>query len=158
VRFAFPWSLCWNSVVAIAPESRHREPLVRVALCLRTHLRPPPRPKRLHPPRRNRPHKPSPHLRPPPSSASSGALFPLRTPQRRGATRRPRSRTKARRSFGLPMRMPLPNRYVPEALQTDRCSTDEPARYASIRQPEGTDVHHPSDELQPSASSPKPPP
>jgi hypothetical protein len=57
------------------------------------------------------------------------------------------------------MRMPLPNRYVPEAPQTILVSsTDEPALYASIRQPEGADVHHPSDELQPSASSPKSPP
>ena len=159
VRFSLLSSLCWNSVVAIAPDSRHREPLVRVASCLRTHPRPPPPPKRLHPPRRNRPHKPSPHLQPPPSSASSGALFPSKTPPRRGTTRRPRSRTRARRSFGLPMRMPLPSRYVPEALQAKLVfSADKPALYASIRQPEGTDVHHPSDELQPSASSPEPPP
>ena len=105
--------LYWNSAVAIEPESRHREPLVRVASCLKTHPRPPPPPKRLHLPRRSRMHKLSPHLRPPPSSASSEALFLSRTPPRRGTTRPPRSRTRVRRSFGLPMRMPLPNRYVP---------------------------------------------
>ena len=152
-----PFKSCWERAVCTAPERRHREPLARVASCLRTHPRPP-RPRKLLRPRhhnRLRRISPSPRLRT--SSASSGVRFPSRTLLRRGTTRRPRSRTRGRRSSGSPTRMTLLSRSVRTRLAQFHC-TDSSARHASIQQPEGTDVHNPSYELQPPTSSTEPPP
>ena len=157
VRISFFLFLCWDRAASTAPDRRHREPLARVASCLRTHSRPPRPPKSPRPLHHSRPRRTSPHLQPSTSSASSGVVFPSRTPQRRGTSRRPRSRTRARRSFGSPMRMILLNRCVP-TRPADVSSTDSSARHASIRQSEGTDVHYPSHELQPPTSSTEPPP